>query len=62
MGIVRQTCESFEIRIIRGVVSKDHVHIAQSIVAGRRDNKSDFVFDFESGKLERMNNKACLFL
>ncbi|SHI67698.1 Transposase IS200 like, partial [Desulfatibacillum alkenivorans DSM 16219] len=25
--LVRQTCESFEIRIIKGVVSKDHVHI-----------------------------------
>jgi len=28
--LVRQTCESFEIRIIRGVVSKDHVHILVS--------------------------------
>ncbi len=25
--MVRQTCETFEIRIISGVVSKDHVHI-----------------------------------
>ena len=25
--LVRQTCEVFEIRIISGVVSKDHVHI-----------------------------------
>jgi len=25
--LVRQTCESFEIRIIKGAVSKDHVHI-----------------------------------
>lgn len=25
--LVRQTCESFEIQIIKGVVSKDHVHI-----------------------------------
>ena len=25
--LVRQTCESFEIRIISGAVSKDHVHI-----------------------------------
>jgi len=33
-------------------------NVAQSIVAGRRDNKSDFVFDFEGRKLERMNNKA----
>lgn len=24
--LVRQTCEAFEIRILRGVVSKDHVH------------------------------------
>ena len=25
--LVRQTCEAFEIRILKGVVSKDHVHI-----------------------------------
>jgi len=25
--LVRQTCEAFEIQIIKGVVSKDHVHI-----------------------------------
>jgi putative transposase len=25
--LVRQTCEVFEIQIIKGVVSKDHVHI-----------------------------------
>ena len=24
--LVRQTCEAFEIRILSGVVSKDHVH------------------------------------
>jgi len=28
--LVRQTCEAFEIRILRGVVSKDHVHIVVS--------------------------------
>ncbi|MDE9495098.1 IS200/IS605 family transposase [Xenorhabdus bovienii] len=28
--LVRQTCEAFEIRIIEGVVSKDHVHILVS--------------------------------
>ena len=28
--LVKQTCESFEIRIIKGVVSKDHVHILVS--------------------------------
>jgi REP element-mobilizing transposase RayT len=28
--IVRQTCEYFEIQILRGVVSKDHVHILVS--------------------------------
>ncbi|MFH0343931.1 MAG: IS200/IS605 family transposase [Chromatiales bacterium] len=28
--LVRQTCEVFEIRIVRGVVSKDHVHILVS--------------------------------
>lgn len=25
--LVRQACEAFEIRIVKGVVSKDHVHI-----------------------------------
>jgi REP-associated tyrosine transposase len=28
--LVRQTCEAFEIRIVRGVVSKDHIHILVS--------------------------------
>ncbi len=28
--LVRQTCERFEVQIIRGVVSKDHVHILVS--------------------------------
>ena len=28
--LVRQTCEAFEIRILSGVVSKDHVHIVVS--------------------------------
>ena len=28
--LVRQTCEAFEIRIVRGVVSKDHVPILVS--------------------------------
>ena len=28
--LVRQTCEAFEIEILRGVVSKDHVHIMVS--------------------------------
>ena len=28
--LVRQTCEAFEIEILRGVVSKDHVHILVS--------------------------------
>ncbi|SFF26268.1 putative transposase [Nitrosomonas sp. Nm166] len=28
--LVRQTCEAFEIRIVQGVVSKDHVHILVS--------------------------------
>ncbi len=28
--LVRETCEAFEIRIVRGVVSKDHVHILVS--------------------------------
>src|SRR3546814_19259022 len=28
--LVRQTCEAFEIRIVKGVVSKDHVHLLVS--------------------------------
>ena len=28
--LIRQTCETFEIQILRGVVSKDHVHILVS--------------------------------
>jgi putative transposase len=28
--LVRQTCERFEIQVIRGVVTKDHVHILVS--------------------------------
>ncbi len=28
---VRQTCEAFEIRIVTGVVSKDHVHLLVSV-------------------------------
>lgn len=29
-ALVRETCEAFEIRIIKGVVSTDHVHIMVS--------------------------------
>ena len=28
--LVRETCEAFEIRIVKGVVSKDHMHILAS--------------------------------
>ena len=28
--LVRETCEAFEIRIVKGVVSKDHAHILVS--------------------------------
>ena len=28
--LVRETCEAFEIRIVKGAVSKDHVHILTS--------------------------------
>lgn len=31
--LVRQTCEHFEILILRGVVSKDHIHILVSAPA-----------------------------
>ena len=30
IDLVRETCEAFEIRIVKGVVSKDHVHILAS--------------------------------
>jgi putative transposase len=29
--LVRQTCEAFEIRIVKGVVSSDHVHIMRRL-------------------------------
>ena len=32
--------------------------VARSIVASRRDNKSEYVFDFKGRKLERMSNRA----
>ncbi len=28
--MVRQVCDTFEIRIVKGVVSKDHVHILEN--------------------------------
>jgi putative transposase len=28
--LVRETCDAFEIRIVKGVVSKEHVHILVS--------------------------------
>lgn len=34
--LVRQTCEAFEIRILSGVVSKDHVHILVSAPPTRK--------------------------
>ena len=30
--LIRQTCEAFEIRIIKGVVSPDHVHILNRVL------------------------------
>ena len=58
--LVRQTCESFEIRIIGGVVSKDHVHIlvsappnlAPSEIMGRRKSQasSDLFEEFSHGQ------------
>ena len=30
--LVKETCEAFEIRIVKGVVSKDHVHILEQTV------------------------------
>jgi integrase len=32
--------------------------VARSIVQSRRGNKSDYVFDYEGRKLDRINNKA----
>ena len=34
--LIRQTCEAFEIRILKAVVSKDHVHILMSAPLGQR--------------------------
>ncbi|CCW30380.1 hypothetical protein XNC3_1960050 [Xenorhabdus nematophila F1] len=34
--LVCQTCETFEIRILKGVVSQDHVHILGSAFLGQR--------------------------
>lgn len=42
--LVRQTCEAFEIWIVRGVVSKDHVHIVGECAAefgAERDHAAD---------------------
>ena len=44
--LVRQVCETFEIRIVRGVVSKDHVHILVSAPPNlawppQRDHEAD---------------------
>jgi putative transposase len=36
--LVRQTCEYFEIQILRGVVSQDHVHILVSAPPRERSN------------------------
>ena len=32
--------------------------VARSIVAGRRNNKSEYVFDYQGRKLDRMTNRA----
>jgi REP-associated tyrosine transposase len=42
--MVRQTCELFEIKILQGVVSKDHVHILVSApphMAPERNHATD---------------------
>ena len=42
--LVRETCEAFEIRIVKGVVSKDHVHILSELSAddgAKRDHEAD---------------------
>jgi len=41
--LVRQTCAAFEIRIVKGVVSKDHVHIlgqCTAILGAERDHET----------------------
>ena len=42
--LVRQTCESFEIQILKGVVSKDHVHIFVSAPPTMSNRKKAMVF------------------
>ncbi len=43
--LVRQSCEAFEIKILKGVVSKDHIHILVSappnIAMGNKRRKKE---------------------
>ena len=46
--LVRETCEAFEIRIVKGVVSQDHVHIlvsAHHLKTPYPDGTTDVVFE-----------------
>ena len=43
--LVRQTCEAFEIRILSGVVSKDHVHL---FVSGKAEKGSGSIHSWKS--------------
>lgn len=39
--LVREPCEAFEIRIVKGVVSKDHLHILASELSTRASATRD---------------------
>ncbi|MDD2465409.1 MAG: IS200/IS605 family transposase [Desulfobulbus sp.] len=51
--LVRQTCERYEIQILRGVVSKDHVHI--------RLRSLPVLLDFQSAILNPPTSSRWLF-
>jgi putative transposase len=52
--LVRQTCEAFEIRIVRGVVSKDHVHILVSSPPERSSPTSTVLVPAAAGRHHRL--------
>ena len=48
--LVRQTCERYEIQILRGVVSKDHVHI---LVSAPPDISPSTIMSWVKGRTSR---------
>lgn len=70
-AMVRQVCETFEIRIVSGVVSKDHVHILVSaphnmapseIMRRIKDNTASRLFEeFRSFRILRRGTGGDIF-